>query len=104
MRGRPSGLRAVAPRQGDASTPAYLALWRLLRSDEAGSDLYPSEGETLRLLAGVKSAADLMIVRAIDDARAAGYGWEEIGQSLGMTRQGAQVIATRAAAAGRGLL
>lgn len=93
MRGRPVGLRAVCPLSSRADGDVYRELFRIVRGDQQAASC--GELHALRVLAKIKADAELMTWRAIDDARAAGMGWEEIGQALGMTRQGAQAIYTR---------
>lgn len=55
--------------------------------------------DALRDAGKIRAAADRMIVRLILDAREAGKTWDEIGSSLGMTRQGVHLIVKRSGAA-----
>jgi len=90
---RPVALRAVVPSDSRSDTPVYRELFRIVRGDQQASST--GELDALRVLAKIKADTALMTWRAIDDARAASIGWEEIGQSLGMTRQGAQQAYSR---------
>lgn len=91
VKGRAPGVLRMVP--GLTDSDAYLVLWERASPAFAGPF---SVAQTLRRAAQFKAAADLMIVRGIRDAREAGYTWDQIGQELGMTRQGAQQLLARA--------
>ena len=59
--------------------------------NEDGEPTFTVSGELARLsVALLKSrAAEAAVDRAVHAAREAGYSWQEIGNVLGMTRQGA---------------
>lgn len=65
----------------------YANLLALLPGGVISSDLAAA--------ARLRAAVDELLIRLMLDARDSRYTWEEIGQPLGMTRQGAQQLAKR---------
>jgi len=73
---------------GLTDTPAYDRLFQFAVWGPDGVPRYTAE--MLREVSQLREAADVMMVRLARQMRQDRYTWEEVGQALGMTRQGAQ--------------
>jgi hypothetical protein len=77
-------------------TSAFLAmLGRLVR--RAGERVEEGDLDELRDLMAVESVLQLAISRAIQGLRDSGTTWQELGEVMQMTRQGAEQYASRLA-------